>query len=136
MKFKSNNFSGEPKIYADPNSNSLICIMFNITADYCSYDCSVNQISFVDTFAFQQNTESFEVQNTSNVKLNLEWKLWMDERFPRRISSPVLAKRESQDIDVDTSITKVRSLKNLPQAVRDDGNKKKPCTNLMVLTFW
>lgn len=53
MKFKSNKVSCEPRVNIEPESQTVIQILLNLAVDYCSYECSVNELSFPDTFALQ-----------------------------------------------------------------------------------
>lgn len=61
------------------------------------------------------------------MNLELEWSLWMDERFPRRINSPIFFNKnlsETEALDLETkAIKRIRSLKNVPQP-RDEGKLK------------
>lgn len=115
IKFKSQHYIGEPQISAEPDSNSLIYIVFNITADYCSYTCSVSDLNFPDTFAFQESSQTFEVKNTSQVNLDLEWNMWMDERFPRRINSAIFANKRLE-AESGNTLRKIHSIiRHLPQ---------------------
>lgn len=115
LKFKTKFLQNEPQIFAEPNSNSSINIMFNVKADFCSYSCSVSEINFTDTFAFQESSQSFEVKNTSKIDLTLEWCMWMDERFPRRLNSPVFTNRKRDEADTTDAVKTIKHPRNLPQ---------------------
>lgn len=126
VKFKNRHCSGEPEYYAEPDSNVVLHILFNVIADYCSYTCTVDKIHFDDTFAMQENSQTFEVVNTSQVNLMVEWNMWMDERFPRRINSPIFGDKSRSDVSGFEIIAmkRIRSLRNVPQLPpRDEGNE-------------
>lgn len=126
IKFKSNRYSGEPNIVAEPDSNSLLYLICNVTSDYCSYTCSVNELSFPDTFAFQETSQTFIVTNTSQVDLQLEWNMWMDERFPRRINSPVFTNNKKLAADSSNTLKKIHSIiRNLPKPASHGGETTK-----------
>lgn len=109
--------------------------MFSITADYCSYNCSINELNFPDTFAMQQNSQYFEVTNTSQVNLEIEWKMWMMESFPRRINASEFSKQkepvvEDFDMNIDTT-----SIKSLELNTDEDGKNHELKYNIFSLVF-
>lgn len=52
----------------------------------------------------------FDVTNTSSVYLEINWSLWMDERFPRRINSPVVIESRPADERSESDSRKIKKL--------------------------
>ncbi|GJQ69846.1 hypothetical protein Trydic_g22394 [Trypoxylus dichotomus] len=76
----------EPPYTTLGDNMKYIELILSVTADYCSYECSVREIKMQDTLMFEKRTATFQINNTSTMPLDLKWFINMDECFPRRIN--------------------------------------------------
>ncbi|KAI4465642.1 dlec1 deleted in lung and esophageal cancer 1 [Holotrichia oblita] len=76
----------EPQHKVIPETLRNIDLLLSVTADYCSYECSIRELTIDDTLMFEKRSVTFKVRNTSSMPLSLNWIITMDECFPRRIN--------------------------------------------------
>ncbi|KAB0798017.1 hypothetical protein PPYR_09010 [Photinus pyralis] len=77
----------EPSTNIIPDTKKSISILISATCDHCSYNVSLDEIEFPDTFAFERKTATFEITNTSNVYLEVRWNITVEENL--EMNSPV-----------------------------------------------
>ncbi|KAK5646871.1 hypothetical protein RI129_005335 [Pyrocoelia pectoralis] len=77
----------EPAINITAGSFGSIPMLISATCDYSSFTASVDKIEMPDTFAFERQTDTFEITNTSNVYLEVRWNIVMEENYPIKLAT-------------------------------------------------
>lgn len=103
----------EPEIETIPDSNKCIPITLSAVCGYLSYECSITEIAFSDTFALNKRSLTFEVLNTSVVPLNINWTIEMHECYPIRINAELQNQDEKVSSEENVNLVENKLSRNM-----------------------